>query len=57
MLANNLVWLHLNNHRYGAVPYLHQEGFITGIMFCHQTGGFGGLISGGLFLFCIYLFG
>ena len=49
------MWLHVTNCRKGAVAYLYRELGITGIMFCHQTGGpitqggimqAGGLITG-----------
>ena len=34
-----LVWLHVNNCCQVVVACLYQEGGITGIIFCHQTGG------------------
>ena len=34
-----MAWLHVNNCRKGTVVCLYQEGGITGILFCHQTGG------------------
>ena len=33
------MWLHVNNCCKGAVACLYQEGGISGIMFCDQTGG------------------
>ena len=39
VILASVVWLHVNNCCKGAVACLHQERGITGIMFCHQTGG------------------
>ena len=35
----HVVWFHVNNCCKGAVACLYQEGGITRIMFCYQTGG------------------
>ena len=34
-----VVWFYVNNHRKGAVACLYQERGVTGILFCHQSGG------------------
>ena len=39
LFYSNVVWLHVNNCCKEAVVHSYQEEAITGIMFCHQTGG------------------
>ena len=39
VILASVVWVHGNNCCKGAVTILYQEGFTTGITFCHQTGG------------------